>query len=393
MNFEEQLAKFESSQGGNGTENVTEEVTTESVIPNTEEVTKTIEENKTEEVINPVVEEKVKEEQVQQPDYNKFLEESSEGVFKSVDEFKSSLAKFKDYDTKVTEYESLKKEREELESKYNSIDPFAKKYDELVKAGKTQDQIDSFVKINKLGDLSQLDPYQLKVEELVQEGYKRDVAERKITRDFGLNIEIEGDHLSEEEIEHNKALLEDKKEELRISSQSSLAKLEELKVKLSNTQNDDANNRVLAEQAQIKEYNEKLKPLTAKIASQYNGLGQLNVNGGEGDKAKVMNFEVEPEFKAYAEQKLYEYFQDGKTPVNDETVAEAKVYLDAQWLYQNKEKFAQINYNQGVADTKTAVVDEFENKSGIPTSGLAPVNRTAEQSLRDQQRKVALGED
>ena len=384
MNFDEQLERFEQKQGGATTDTI-EAVETESVITAevVEEVAPTENNNVAEEVITPVTPE------LQQPDYNKFLEESSDGLFKTVDEFKANLEKVKSYD-------QLKAEKEQFEAKANEnpfANDFVKKYNELVKSGKTQDQIDSFVKINQLGDLSQLDPFALKVENLVQQGYKRDVAERKVNRDFNLNIDVDGEYLTDEEIATNKSLLEDAKEELRISSKADLASLEELKVKLSDTQDNNAHNKILAEEAQLKTYQQKLKPITDKIAGEYKGLGTLNVNGGEGDKAKYMNFEVEPEYKQHVEQRLYEYFQDGKTPVNEQTVAEARVAIDANWLYDNKEKFAQINYNQGIADAKLSAIAEFENKSGLPTSGLAPITKGAEASLRGQQRKVALGLD
>src|SRR5690606_25539994 len=101
-------------------------------------------------------------------DPNKFLEESSEGLFKSVDDFKSSL-------TKVKEFDELKAKYDAKEQEVSSISPFAKKLIELEKSGKTQDQIDTFIKINRLGDLSQLDPKEIKIQRLMFDGYKRDV--------------------------------------------------------------------------------------------------------------------------------------------------------------------------------------------------------------------------
>jgi len=389
MGFNDLLEKHENSQGQSVTDTleqpnaVSAEGTSAPVVPEEPMTPPPAEDTNV-----PPVEEKNTPEVIQ-PDYNKFLEESSEGLFKSVDDFKSSLDKVKNFDEIAKERDALKAQTE--------IDPFAndfvKKYNELVKAGKSQDQINSFIRINQLGDVSELSDYQAKVEKLVQDGYKRDFAERKITKDFNLNIDVSGDHLEPEEIEANKALLEDSKEELRISANADRAALEDLKVKLSDTTDNNADNRALAEAAQIKEYQDKLKPVVAGIAAQYKGLGELNVNGLTGDKAKTMNFEADPEYVAQAEQKLFDYFKDGKTPVNDQTVSEAKAYLDAVWIMNNKEKFAQINYNQGIADAKLAAVDEFENKSGIPVSGLPPVTAEAATSLRDQQRRAARGED
>lgn len=389
MNFNDKLEKFENSQGGAVAELEEQPKSESETVVDQEAVTSTPEAEKpaAEEVKTP---EPAKEEtQVQQFDPNKFLEESSEGVFKSVDDLKANL-------TKVKEYDELKKQRDEFEAKTKEdpfANPLAKKFNDLLKAGKTQEQIDSFFRINQLGDLTQLKPFDIKVESLIQDGYKRDAAERKVTREFGLNIETEGEHLTPEEIQENKLRLEDAQEDLRVSAQADLAKLQDLKVKLEDTTNNNADNQALAQVAQLKEYNEKLKPTVANIAKEYTGIGSLNVNGKTGEEAKLMTFEADPEYKAQAEEKLFEYFKDGRIPVNAQTVAEAKSYLDAVWIANNKEKFAQINYNQGVADAKAAVVNEFENKSGLPTSGLPPVKMGDADSVREQQRKVARGED
>lgn len=395
MNFAEKLERFEKSQGS-ATETI-EETPAESV--NVETVETVIEpEAETEppkEVATPEAQNTPPE--VAAPDYNKFLEESSGGLFKDVDALKENLTKITSFDELKKENEDLKKQKEELQQKVEAdpfANPFVKTYNDLVKSGKTDEQIDSFVKINKLGDLTQLDPFQLKVERLVQDGYKREVAERKITRDFGLNIEIEGDHLSEEQISENKLALEDAQEDLRISAmQEDLPALQKLKVELSNTVDNEANNKALAEQASLKEYNDKLAPVVAKIAQEYSGVGSINVNGKAGDDAKVMTFEADPEYRAEAQTRLFEYFKDGKTPVNDQTVAEAKEYLDAVWISRNKEKFAQTNYNQGFADAKLAADKEFENPAGVPPSGIAPKTQATVDAVREQQRRAARGED
>lgn len=390
MSFQEKLEKFEQSQGTTTTEEVIAPVTVSVTDPVIDPVVPVVTNEPAPEVATPEPLKNTVIPEVVAPDYNKFLEESSGGLFKDVDTFKESL-------TKITGYDDLQKQNVELQAKLE-VNPFAndfvKTYNDLVKAGKTSDQIDSFVNINKLGDLSQLDPFQLKVEKLVQDGFKREVAERKVTRDFGLNIETEGDHLSDEQIAQNKLDLEDANEALRISAiQEDLPALQKLKIELSNTADNDANNKALAEQSQLKEYNDKLAPIVGKITEQYTGLGSINVNGKSGEEAKLMTFDIDPEFKAEAHGRLLEYFKDGKTPVNDQTVAEAKEYLDAVWMSRNREKFAQINYNQGLADAKLAVTAEFENPKGVPTSGLAPVTQATVDAVRDQQRKAARGED
>lgn len=388
MSFNDLLEKHENSQGP-AVDELTLEPTTESV-PAEEVVPETKEPEAEKPTTEPAKAEEVKPvTQEQQPDYNKFLEESSEGLFKSVDDLKTNLIKVKEYDT-------LKQQRDELEAKTKEdpfANPFVKKYNDLVKSGKTKDQIDSFVRINQLGDLTQLSPFELKVEALVQDGYKREFAERKVTKDFGLNIELEGEHLSEDDIANNKQELAYNQEELRISAQSDLSKLQELKVKLEDTTSDVADNKALAEVALNKEYQAKLAPITKDIATQYTGIGQLNINGKEGEQAKLMNFEADPEFKQEIEQRVFDYFKDGSTPVNAETVAEVKSYLDAVSIARNKEKFAQTIYNQGYADAKEAADAEYENKSGLHSSGKAPITMGAADALREQQKRAAKGED
>lgn len=391
MPFEDEFEKFEQNPNGQVISPDPEEKSTESVentsasedtkAPEGEQQIPPAEQKETIPPVPPASTE------TQQPDYNKFLEESSGGLFKSVDDFKASLPKIQGYD-------AIEQQRADYENKYNGLSPFAKKYDEMVKSGKTKEALDSFVKINQLGELSDLDPFQMKVEALVQDGYARSTAERKVTKQFGLDVEIEGEHLSPEEIEINKQILADNKEDLKISAlKDDLPKLQGIKAQLEDTKDLEAKNKTLAEAAQIKEYQEKLKPVTTKIAQEYTGIGRINVNGGEGDKAVFMDFNADDEYKQQVQDKLFDYFKDGSVPVNEQTVTEAKEYLDAVYFARNKEKLFRSAYNQGVADAKESATQEFENKSGLPTSGLPPVTRTAAQSLADQQRKAALGED
>lgn len=398
MNFQEKLEAFESKIGGETTAPeppVQEPVSGEPeaqppVDPQSDTPEPTPETPVTPE---PTVEEPTN--TIQEPDWNKFVEESSNGLFKSVDEFKNSLNKYQEYD-------ALAQQKAELEAKLQA-DPFAnplvKQYNELVKEGKSDDQIDSWFKLQKLGDLSQLDPFDIKVERLVQEGYKRDVAERKITREFGLNIETEGDHLTEEEIRENKTRLADAKEDLRISSKADLEALQSLKVQLGQTKSPEQiqleqQQAVLQQQAVEAEFKNQLKPIVTNIANEYNGLGTVNLNGKEGAEAVLFNVNVDPDFKAAAAERLQEYFVDGMTPVNAETVEDAKKYLNAHYLVENfQTKIAPALYNEGYSRAMEEAVKKYENHSGLPTSGLPPIQEDAGQALREQMRKAAQGLD
>lgn len=383
MGFQEKMEAYEAKLDGAVTEvipsvsdaPIVTEPTTE-VVANTEVTTP---DTKVETTIPAVVE----------PDYNKFVEVSSDGLFKSVDDFKNALPKIK-------EYEALKTAKEQLEAKLNEnpfANDFVKQYNDLIKQGRSEDQIESWVKLSKLGDLKTLDPFQIKVEKLVQDGFKRDVAERKINREFNLTVDLEDENLSEDEVRNLKLDLEDRKEELRISSVSDLQALEQLKGKIT-TPDNSAENRMLEEAALKKQYQETLKPIVSQIAQSYTGLGTFNLNGKEGAEAINFNIEVDAEYKAQVGAKLEDYFLDGTTPVNEKSVAEAKEYIDAVYLSQNfKTKIAPSIYNEGYSRGIQEMVNKYENKSGLPTSGLLPVSDDAAKSVREQQKRVASGLD
>lgn len=314
-------------------------------------------------------------------DPNKFLEESSEGLFKSVDDFKSSLSKVKEFDELKAKYDAKEQE-------VSSISPFAKKLIELEKSGKTQDQIDTFIKINRLGDLSQLDPKEIKIQRLMFDGYKRDVAERKVVRDFGLNVDISSEDLSEDEIFENKMRLEDAQEELRISSQEDLRVLNDLVAKVEQSQDDDANTKLLKEQAVKIEYSKKLEPVAELLAKEFVSNRAISFTNGQEKVSYELPFDEN--YSTEVAKAAKDFFLETGNPVNDETVGIFNKLIKGEYLVENFEKTILPNvFGDGYSKGYEAAKKEVENRSGLPVSGLPPVTDDSTKLLREQQRRAA----
>lgn len=333
-----------------------------------------------------VVEEQQAPETQNQPDYNKFLEESSEGLFKNVDDFKNSLVKIKEYDT-------IKSKAQELEEKANK-NPFAndyiKKWNDLIVEGKSEEQIESWQKLQKLGDLEKLEPFEIKVQKLIWDGYKRDAAERKVTREFKLDVDVTSEYLSEDELQANKILLEDAQTDLAMSSVEDLKTLNQLKVTLGETKSYEQ--KELDKQNFQAQITKSLEPVAKNIVEQYIGIGELNVNGKDGADAVKINFGVDEVFKQKALERTMEYFIDGGQPVNEETIAGVKQYLDAVWLAENRDTFANTIYNQAYAKAKEENAIARDNPSGLPISGLPPITDDTARLAREQRVRLARGE-
>lgn len=319
---------------------------------------------------------------VEEPDYGKFLEVSSEGLFKTVDDFKSSLSK-------IREYDELKSKLESKENENPFANDYVRKLNDLYKGGKTSEQIEAFNSIQKLGDLDKLDPFDAKVQRLIFEhGWPKAVAERNVRREFGLNLEVEGDHLSEEEIEENKNILEENKYKLASSAKDDINFLREQMAKIES--DDDAKQtKMLQDAAARSAYEKKLQPFVDDLAKGYETELNIPVKRDKDEYAYKLGFD--DNFRMDVAKMAREFFME--TPVNEQTVREFKDYANASFVAQNlTTKIIPDTWNDGFSNGYKKAVDEYENKSGLPQSGQTPVSDDANKALLEQQRKVAFGE-
>ncbi len=308
---------------------------------------------------------------IQQPDYSKFLSETTEGLFTDVDSFKSAIPKLKEYDTKVAEYESLVAKYNELEEK-SKVSPFANEYvktiDEMLRAGKSEAEIENFTKISRL-NLDEISDVDAKVMVLVKNGYSEEVAKMKVEEQFPLS--------EYDEDSPKYAML---KEDLRISALNDRKELKEFKKDLSTVDNsaqEQANAKAeelkLAEIAKNKAHTDAVKQAIPKISETISGLGEINLNGKENDEAVKLNFDYNVDFKSLLPQKLEAFFLDGQMEINEENIQLAQKYIKADYLEQNFDAIAQSIYKHADALATERTVNKYENRTGLPVE-TAPVN-------------------
>lgn len=321
------------------------------------------------------------ENKVEAPDYGKFLEESSGGLFKSVEDFTSSLDKVKNYD-------ELQAKVQELESKNPYANDYVKKLNALYAEGKTQDQIDAFSALSKLGDITSMDAFEVKVQRLIFDGYPRATAERQVKAQFGLNINLNEDELTLEELAENKIKLEDAQIALKISSKEDASYLQNQLAKIEGSE--DKQSRLLAEAAAKESYTKKLTPFVNQLASSYEK--GLNVSTSVGDNKIDYKLDFDDNFRMDIAKQAKEFFLDNE--VNDENVRSFKDFANAQYVASKLQSEILPNaIKHGYSIGYKAASDEFQNTSGLPNQGQAPVASNPDALLKEAQRRAAFGED
>lgn len=304
-------------------------------------------------------------------DYSKILPEISEGLFTDVDSFKSALPKIKEYDTKVQEYNELLAKHTELEEK-SKVSPFANEYvkaiDDMLRAGKSADEIENFTKISRL-NLDEISDVDAKVMVMVKNGYDESVARMKVEQMFPLS-----DH---DEDSKEYAIL---KGDLKVSATEDREFLKNYKKELTafdNSAQVQANEQAeqlrLAEIAKNTAHTLAVKQTAPKIAETIQGLGEINLNGKEGDEAVKLNFDYSAEFKTELPKKLESFFLDGQMEVNEENIALASKYIKADYLEKNFDNIAQSIFKHADALATERVVNKYENRTGLPQETL-PTN-------------------
>jgi len=311
-------------------------------------------------------------------DYSKFLSDTSEGLFTDVDSFKLALPKIKEYDTLLTT-------KTELEEKLK-VDPFANDYvktlNEMVRTGKSADEIENFTKISRL-NIDELSPVDAKVMVMVKNGYDAKIAKEIVEEDFPIEDYEPGTP--------ERARLEEK---LRVSSLEDRKILKEFKKDLTTVDNSAA---VQAETnrlqliADAENHKKSVKQIIPTISEKISGLGEKNLNGKEGDQAVKLNFDYNAEFKSQLPVKLESFFLDGRMEVNDENVALAEKYIRADYLEKNFDTIAQSIFKHAEALTEERMVNKYENRTGLPPESTNVIVDNSQKEYSDFLTKVATG--
>jgi hypothetical protein len=309
------------------------------------------------------------------PDFDKFIAEASGGIFKTTDEFKSNLPKFSSYDEVIRERDSLKEKAE----KDPFVNQYAKKINELLASGASQEQIDNFHKINRVGNINDLNPLDAKLAKMVLvDGWKEDIAKLQLAQDFPLD-DYEADSPERKIME----------ERLRISAEQDKKALNDYKTDMSTPKAVATEEVLLQQQAAQKQHDDYVKQTVPQITKELKGMGELTFKIKDGDEFK-MAFDYPDDFKKNMGNLLFDYFSDGMTQINQETIGQAFRAINANYLDQNFPQVAQKIYEQAYANAWEKAVNKYENKSGLPKSAeVHTPTENLDKARYDFERRIA----
>lgn len=306
-------------------------------------------------------------------DLNKYLEQSSDGLLKSEDDFKAGLNKIKEYETLQQQINDLKAEKENI---------FANKEIEtlnrLHKEGKTDEQINEFMRLSKI-DLDQVDSKEVLIQREIMNGKTRALAEKFIERKYGLDkINLDEESLTASEIEYNKSELEYANELMKADADPLRKELKSQLVDLSSTES--PSEKALKDAAAKQAYRAKLDPFVNQLASKF--PKQLVV--GDESTGKL-TYDVPADLLDRIKNQAYEHFMD--TEVSNESVEDFMTAQKAMWLYENQKEILESIKQQTEVATEKRVRAEYENPQGLPKPNAAPVVQEA--NINDQLMDIA----
>lgn len=310
-------------------------------------------------------------------DYSEFLKTSSDGLFTDVETFKASIPKIKEYDTLL----SQKTELEEKLKVNPFVNDFVKTVNDMVKEGKSAEEVDNFIKISKL-DIDTLPAMEAKVMVMVKEGYSEAIARQIVEQEYPLDDYVEGST--------ERTILEEK---LRVSSLQDRQELKEYKKELTTVDNsakEQAEQQRLFAIVQTEQFVKSVKETAPKIAQAITGLGE-RVLGKNGDEDVKQIFNFPDEFKAEIPAKLEGFFVDGHMQMTQENIDIATKWIQADYLSDNFEAISQSIYKTAYSLGQEAMVAKYENRTGLPAETTnVTVDDTTKQKA-DFLTRIAFG--
>lgn len=307
--------------------------------------------------------------------YAEYLDRMSGGLIKDEDGFRMMIPQLQEYPT-------LKEKLTELSSQLEKAPKFAndevRLYNELVAGGASKEQLESFQKINAVGELKDLTPYDARIARMVLvDGVKPSVAKLKVDREYKLEEGYSDIDPTEREI------LDD---DLRVAANGDREALARFKAQVSATGQQPPEEIALQQQAQLKEHADKVKPYVRSLVTDLPHLGAFTLV--EKDEAKGIDgiaYEVpitdayKNELNGYVEN----FFLDGITPITRENTITALAYARAELFRNHAGEIFKEFYDTIVPRVEERITGKFENRSGLrppldnPNPGANPAAEMA----------------
>lgn len=262
---------------------------------------------------------------------------------------------------------NLEKEIESLKLEQETI--FANKrvqtLNDLYKKGKTDDQINDYLSLSKLGDISELPAKEALIRaEIQKNGYTRDFAEKVINRKYNHDsIVIDEDSMDDTELakaREDKAFAEE-----RMEYDAKKARQELSDVVKDLTTDVSPEEKALLEESAKKAYEAKLKPFAERIQKKF--PSKIEIEG--------LSFDVTDEFRQKIDKDAMDYFFD--TEVNETSVETFMSVKKAEFFMNNMEQISKALVNHGKQIGTAEKEQEFINTGGVDRYGSDPNSQDA----------------
>lgn len=311
-------------------------------------------------------------------DLSKYFEESSEGLFKSEEDYKSALSKIKDYDALSQKVQVLESEKESI-----FANDYIKKLNNLHKEGYSPEQIKSFNNLIELGDIKTLDPKEALIQnEILNNGRTRVLAEKIVSNRYGLNdLSLDDDTLTPEEIEERKDQLEIVNARMEDDAKPVIQGFEKELEGLNNIESPEQ--KALDEAAKRKAYENALEPFVSKLQESFPKKIVLPT----GEEGVEFAYDLPEDFLESVKSEAKEYFNHPDMEVNQETVNEFVTMKKALFVYQNFKDYSEKLWNQAKNAGIKEATAKFENPHGLDNNNV-DVNVTNE-NIEDALMSIA----
>lgn len=308
-------------------------------------------------------------------DVNRYFEESSEGLIKSEEDFKTAVSKIKEFDALQERLKVLESEKETI-----FANDYLKKLNALYKEGRSQEQIKTFERIHRAGGVEKIEAKEALVIQKINEGYTRKIAEKIVSKEFGLDKldGVDTDELTESELKDHEEKLEIANERIKVAAKSVIEDLKKEFGEISESASPEA--KALEEAARKKSYEKALEPFVEQLSNDLPSKIELPID----DEIKF-TYDLPKDFAESAKQEAKEYFNHPDIKVSAETVQEFVTLKKALYIYENLKGILTDAYKQGESVGRKVVSEEFENAGGVqrPNADVDFSNDDVDSQLMD----------
>lgn len=282
----------------------------------------------------------------------------SKGVIKSVDDIAGIS------DELVRSRTELQQLREQV-AKSPFANELVKTINQMYADGKTETQIDTLLKLQKLGDISKLPPLQAMIEaRVLRDGRAADVTQKMLERKYGITDDM--DELDRQIAE------ETMKDDAKADYEYLAGQKKELATPTKATSDTTAAAQVLSHEA----IRQQVEPIKGKIKDAYTSLGEINLNGKVDKDGKptadaiLFNMPVPSEFKEQIPDIVEGFYNELGVVPDKENLEILKGVINHNLYEQYGVKLIQDAVNAFAGPFEKKIRAEYEHKGKLENNRI-----------------------